>query len=214
MHRIPLSKDLEQVLADESSLDRLTINELIRQTEGRGIYLVMILLSLPFITPLPLPGLSNILGVVMMILGARLALGREARLPRLLGDRPLQARRFQRIVRGSVRVVRFVEQCVRPRRSQWLRWGPVRLGNALLLAFMGFVLALPIPPIVLFSNALPSYAIILTAASMMEEDGIMIWFGYAVAASTVVYLLSMAGLIAGFIARYYDEITRWLTAWP
>jgi hypothetical protein len=212
MHRIPLSQDLEQVLADEGALDWLTINELIRQTEGRGIYLVMILLSLPFITPLPLPGLSNLLGVVMLILGIRLALGREPRLPRLLGDRPLQARRFQRVVRGSVRVVRFVEKCVRPRRSFWLRWKPVRIGNAMLLAFMGFVLALPIPPIVLFSNALPSYAIILTAASMMEEDGVMIWFGYAVAVGTVVYLVSMAGLIVGFIAKYYDEITRWFTS--
>jgi len=57
-----------------------------------------------------------------------------------------------------------------PRRTAWMSWRIARLGHALLIVFMAFLLTLPLPsPPFLGSNALPSYGIILLAVSMMEE---------------------------------------------
>jgi len=45
------------------------------------------------------------------------------------------------------------------------------------MTLQAFLLALPFPPLPPFTNSLPCYALILIAASMMEEDGILIWIG-------------------------------------
>jgi len=191
----------------------MTLNELMQRTHGRGIFLVIILLSLPFIAPIGLAGLSNVLGCVIMLLALRLALGLPPRLPRFMGDRPLPTQRLEKIARGSVKFLQVIEKWVRPRQTEWMTWTSARRGNALLLAFMAFLLALPIPPLILFSNTLPSYAIILLAASMMEEDGVLIWFGYAMSLATVIYLAVVADAIVRFFAKHFDRILHFFQAW-
>jgi hypothetical protein len=213
MSHDPLSERLGRVLEEHAREDGVTLNELIERTEGRGIFLVLILLCLPFLAPISLVGLSNILGLVMLFVGLRLALELPPRLPRIIGDRPLPSARLKKLVGGSVRFLRFLERWVRPRRSDWMTWRAVRRFHALLLAFLGLILALPIPPVVPLSNTLPSYAIILIAASMMEEDGWLIWAGYAVAVGTVVYLGSVAGALVGLLLAYYDQVLAFLRSW-
>jgi len=209
----PLSEDIRQVLTNAPGALPMTLNELMQRTHGRGIFLVIILLSLPFIAPIGLAGLSNVLGCVIMLLALRLALGLPPRLPRFMGDRPLPTQRLEKIARGSVKFLQVIEKWVRPRQTQWMTWTSARRGNALLLAFMAFLLALPIPPLILFSNTLPSYAIILLAASMMEEDGVLIWFGYAMSLATVIYLAVVADAIVRFFAKHFDRILHFFQAW-
>ena len=69
--------------------------------------------------------------------------------------------------------------------------------NAGLIALMALLLALPIP--LPFSNPLPASAVILLAASMMEEDGVLIWFGYGLAAGSVSFFAFFSGLVFAFI---------------
>ncbi len=206
----PLSHSLAAILQEEQAPGGLTLNLLIERTERRGLFLVLILLSLPFITPIPLPGLSNVIGFVILLLAIRLALRMPPYLPRFVGERKLSPERMHKVLQASVRFLRFMEKWVKPRRTDWLTWRAAQFGNALLLALMAFVLFLPIPPIVPFSNSLPSYAIILMAASMMEEDGLMIWLAYGVCLATLAYLTSMAHLIIGFFFKYYDRVMQWL----
>jgi hypothetical protein len=130
-----------------------------------------------------------------------------------MGDRPLPTERLKRIAQGSVKFLQVIEKWVRPRQTQWMTWTSARRGNALLLAFMAFLLALPIPPLILFSNTLPSYAIILLAASMMEEDGVLIWFGYAMSLATVIYLAVVADAIVRFFAKHFDRILHFFQSW-
>lgn len=109
-------------------------------------------------------------------------------------------------------MVRRIEKVVKPRRTPWLRWRMARVFNASLIAFMAVLLALPLPPVIPFSNSFPSYAIILLAVSMMEEDGVTIWFGYAAALWTVVYFCLFAGVVIGFFIKYYEQIKSWFLA--
>ncbi|MHB8520111.1 MAG: exopolysaccharide biosynthesis protein [Limisphaerales bacterium] len=208
MHHPPLSQGLADVLKAGSEDGHLTVNELLARTGGRGLYLVLIILSLPFITPVSIPGLSNLLGLVIVVLSVRLALGMPPGLPRFIGARHLPHRVLEKLVKGSVRLLRFVEWGIKPRGSEWMTWRAARFGNAWLLAVLGLLLALPIPPVVPLSNTLPSYAIILIAASMMEEDGLMIWLGYAMAAATLGYLWFVAHAVLGFFLNHYDRLLK------
>jgi hypothetical protein len=204
----PLSRSLTQIVEHKAARERLSLNFLLDQTEGRGLYLVMILLCLPFVTPLSLPGTSVALGAVIMVLSARLAFELPPHLPRFIGDRSLPPKKMKLILRGSVRLLKFLENLVKPRRSNWMTWQLIRSFNALLILFMAFLLALPLPPIPPFTNMFPSYAIILLAVSMMEEDGVMIWLAYAVSFGTTAYFLFWAGFICAYLAKLFHAIVR------
>jgi hypothetical protein len=210
MSHLPLSLSLEAMLVRPCEVERPTMNELLEQTEGRGLYLMMIVLCLPFVAPLPIAGASTPLGTVIVILAARLALGLPPRLPRCIGARRLPSDRFPKVVRGGVRLLRFIERWIKPRGTGWLGWRAARTGNALLLAFMAFLLALPLP--IPATNLLPADAIVLVAASMMEEDGRFIWVGYAVSLLTMVYFTGL-GIVIIFFPQYQDRLLAALQAW-
>lgn len=177
----------------------MTLNALLRRTEGLSLNLLIIVLALPFVVPVSVPGLSPIMGSIIMLLAMGEACGKEARLPRSLGEHALPERVQQRLVSGSISFVRLIERFVRPRRSHWLTLGWARVLNCLLVAFLGLLLALPLPsPPFFFSNSIPSYGIILLAASMMEEDGVLIWFAYALVVVNVIFFSLIGGLVAEF----------------
>jgi hypothetical protein len=205
----PLSEALSQILAQESPAGGVTLNAMFERTQGRGIFLFVILLCLPFLIPVSLPGLSTLLGSVVAVLGCRLALGLPQRLPRRIGGRALPPS-FLRVLGGSVRVLRFLERrLIRPRRVAWLDWPAARCVNGLTLAFVGLLLALPIPPIIPLTNTLPAYAILFLAIGMMEGDVWLAAAGHAASAATVFYFWAWADAIAGLLGRHYDLVRRW-----
>jgi hypothetical protein len=111
MSHEPLSRSLERLAA---GADVRTLNDLVVRTEGRGIFLVIILLCLPFATPVPLPGLSNVIGLVLVVVAVRLFLRRPSRLPNFLGAREWPAPRMAKVIRGSTRLLRALERFVNP----------------------------------------------------------------------------------------------------
>ena len=68
-----LSEKLAQLLEANSSPDGISLNHLLERTDGRGFYLVVILLALPFIIPMAIPGVSTVLVSSWMWLTAKRA---------------------------------------------------------------------------------------------------------------------------------------------
>lgn len=208
---LPLSERLAALLVESPASEALTVNRLMERTEGRGLYLVMVLLCVPFVIPVSPPGLSTVLGSIVALLSLGLAVGARPRLPGFIGERPLPPGLRRKLLGGGVKFLRFIERWVRPRRTTWLAWRAARCANALLIAFMAFLLALPLPaPPFFFTNTLPGYAIILLAVSMMEEDGILIWCGYAAALVTTVFFGVITGAIWEILSQHSDTIRHWL----
>ena len=162
-----LSEKLAQMLEHNASSDGVSLNDLLEKTDGRGFYLVVILLALPFIIPMAIPGVSTVLGLSVSLLSFKLAFGVQPRLPNFMGNRRLSPDFQRKVLKGSVKIVRLVEKFARPRRTPWMTTRLARSFNALLMTLMGFLLALPCPPVPPLTNALPCYCIILLAASMM-----------------------------------------------
>jgi hypothetical protein len=211
MHmREPLSQRLLEIIEANSGAKGITFNELLEHTEGRGFYLVVILLALPFVVPVSIPGVSTFLGLSVSLLSLKLAFGAQPRLPRFMGNRRLSPQAQKRVLNASVKVLRLVEKLVKPRRTPWMTTRPARFLNAGLMALMGFFLALPFPPLPPFTNALPCYSIILLAASMMEEDGVTVWFAYALSLGTVLYLVVIIGVLEVAVAEGWKALQRWL----
>jgi hypothetical protein len=207
----PLSQSLERLVGRSVANGPLTANQFLESTGGRGLYLVMILLALPFVAWVSVPGMSTLLGLMIGWLAVRLALGKRPRLPARLGDRPLSPKTKRAILTGGLKFCRFLEKGVRPRRSTWMNWRLTHRLHALLIVLLALLLMLPLPsPPFLGSNALPSYAIILVAVSMMEEDGVMIFLGYLASVVTMGYFLLLGGWVTRSLAEWMQTLLRLL----
>ena len=188
---LPLSALLGRVL--EGVDGGLTLQEVADRTGGRGGYLLLILLCLPFTTPVPLPGISSVIGAV--ILWVALTSGGEGglRLPRWLGGKVVGSDRLRGVLRASGRLLGWIEKGVRPRGNAWLVTRTSRWLHALLMVWLAVLLMLPLP--VPFTNSLPGYSIILLSACLMERDGRVIFVGYLVTFVASVYVV--AALVGG-----------------
>ena len=162
----------------------VTLRDVVVVLRGRAYTLLLILLALPFCTPIPLPGLSTPFGLVIAMIGFRLSLRQKPWLPNRLLDTTLPPRFFTRVLSATKRITRFLEWGLRPRLTFLIDqrvlshlWGVMILACGLLL-----LLPLPIP----FSNLLPALVVILTAAALLERDG------YCAVAATMMMLLTLA----------------------
>lgn len=185
--------------------DGVSLQQVVDRTGGRGAYLLLIFLCLPFTTPIPLPGVSVVFGVVIGWIAVAGSADRGLRLPDWLGRRPMPMGRQQLVLRASQRLVDWIEKVVRPRGSAWLTHPASRRAHGLLLAFLASLLLLPLP--VPFTNSLPGYGIILTSACLMERDGRMIFVAYLVSLVATVYVLAV--LVGG--AEVIHLGWAWLT---
>ena len=176
------------------------LSEILAATQGRGFNLLLLVIGLPFLTPIPLPGLSTPFGFVVLLIGARLALGHRPWLPEKILHRELPARFVAKLLGAASRIVRWLEVLLRPR-LDFLheRWIYRRIAGTLIL-ISGFLLLLPLP--IPLSNSLPALTVVLLAAGAMERDGIFFLAGCAVFSATLAFF----GLLAFGGAHLLDNL--------
>src|SRR5450759_5180359 len=150
---LPLSQALRAMVAHGGS-ETIRLGALVEGTEERGFYLLMMLFSLPFVLPIPLPALSNVFGVAVMLVSSRLAWRLPPRLPSFLAKREIPRERIDAFLRKAGTSLQVIEKVVKPRLGNWMTWPPARFANVMLLALMGFLLAIPLPPVLPFSHSL------------------------------------------------------------
>jgi hypothetical protein len=166
--------------------DRPTrLSEILQATHGRGFDLLLFCIALPFLTPIPLPGLSTPFGLVVARVGARLALGRKPWLPQRLLARELPPRFLTKLLKGASRVVRLLGFFLRPRLAVLQQGLVFRRVAGSLIMLSGLLLLLPLP--LPFSNSLPALTVVLLAASALERDGVSFLAGCFMFLVTAVY---------------------------
>src|SRR4051812_27374924 len=191
-------------LRDRSSHRAITLREVIYALQGRAYMLLVLLLSLPFVTPIPLPGLSTPFGLAIALIALRLSLGQRPWLPMKLQRRELPAGFLRKLFSVAERVLRFLEKFLRPRLT-YLTDTPflVQLHALLMLtAALALLLPLPIP----FTNSFPAWTILLLAAGLLERDGLFILAGYVVFAAAVFYFIFLGEATAALLHELWQRV--------
>ena len=187
--RTRFSQELRQ-LAHEFSARPARISEILAATQGRGFNLLLLLIGMPFLTPIPLPGFAVPFGLVVVLIGARLAVGRRPWLPRRVLQRELPPRFIARLLGAASRIVRWLEVLLRPRlgflHEQWIYQ---RIAGTLIMS-SGLLLVLPLP--IPLSNGLPALTVVLLAAGAMERDGLFFLAGCVTFTLTLAFFVLLA----------------------
>jgi len=191
---------LETMFAERA----VRLHEVIAVLQGRAYLLLLVLLSLPFCTPIPLPGLSTPFGLVVAFIGLRLALGLKPWLPHRLLNTELPAGFFGKLLKFTHRLVNILEKLLRPRWSALTNTEALRRLHALAICIAGLVLLLPLP--IPFTNTFPAWAIILIACGLLERDGLFVLAGHGVFAAGVAYFF----LLGESAQKLMDVVRHWL----
>lgn len=186
------SEELRQ-LANKFTKQPATLGSILAATQGRGFDLLLVLIGLPFLTPIPLIGLSTPFGFVVFLIGTRLALGRQPWLPRRLLERELPGGFITKLLSTATRVVRWLEVLLRPRLRFLHEQVLFRRVSGALIMISGLLLLLPLP--VPLTNSFPALTVVLLAAGAMERDGLFFLAGCAMFTATLAYfgLLAFGG---------------------
>lgn len=164
----------------------VTIRELLYALKGRAYMLLVILLTLPFLLPVPLPGLSTPFGLAIILICLRLALGQRPWLPKSIQRRELPAGFIPRVLDLAARIIGWLERVLQPRWLVLTEHALIRQLHAIVMVAAATILLLPLP--IPFSNGLPGWSILLLACGLLERDGRAIVLGYLVFALSVIYL--------------------------
>jgi hypothetical protein len=202
-HPRKLSEEFALILR-EFEVEQVTLREVMGLLHGRGFVLLVMLLALPFCTPVPLPGLSTPFGLIIAIIGFRLACGARPWLPARLLDTRLPPQVFARVFSVTRRVMLGFERLLRPR-LLWVTASPrLEQMHAVPIVICALLLLLPLP--VPFSNAVPAWGILLVAGGLLERDGGFILAGHLVSLLAIVFF----GAIAVFGFGIVERAWQWL----
>jgi hypothetical protein len=202
-------RKLSAELADLRALSgqrAVTLHEVIETLGGRGYVLIMLLLALPFITPIPLPGLSTPFGLAIALIALRLSLGQKPWLPRRIQQKELPRGFFGRLFAGAEKVLRFLEKFLRPRLTVLTDRPLLRQLHAVLLFVAALALLLPLP--IPFTNTFPAWAILLVAAGLLERDGGFVLAGYAVFIAGVFYFMFLGETAVNLTQQFAEWMRR------
>ena len=173
-HPRKLSEELGRLIIEFHKRE-VSLREVITVLQDRAYNLLMLLLALPFLLPIPVPGLSTVLGTVIAIIAARLTLGQTPWLPARLLNKKLPHTFFPSLLAGARRILCLLEVMLKPR-LLWLTASPfLPQLHAFIIFVAAFVLLLPLPP---GTNFPPALCIVIMAGGLLERDGWFILGGY------------------------------------
>lgn len=181
----------------------LTLKLIIEKTGERAFGVLAAFLCLPFLTPIPLPGMSILFGIALAMLGAEIAIRRDRPwLPQKLLNWRLPPKMGPKLIAFVAKLFKPLERIIRPRLL--FMQNPVAMafvGVALMLD--GVLLSLPIPPVVPLSNAIPAWLALITILGITEEDGVCLLAG------TTLTLGSVAGGIVALVLGWEKVASLW-----
>lgn len=171
--RQEMGQRLSEVLGDLPRGRAVTLDETLGAMGARAHGCALLLLALPDALPLPLPSLSAVLALPLLILALHLAAFGGARgLPRRLRGMALPAALVGMLRERVAPVLSRAERLSHP------RWQPLA-GNERLLAlvclYLAALLLLPLP----FFNAPPALCLVLLALGIVQRDGLLVLAGLA-----------------------------------
>jgi hypothetical protein len=188
-----LRATLERTAASLGSGD-VTLRALLREVGDHGPLLLCALLTIPFLLPVSIPGVSTVFGLAIILLGLGVAANRLPWLPGVIMDRGLDAARLKPVLERGIGLVERIETVIGRRLEGLTDGSAMNRLNGLAIVAAGVLLMFPLG-LVPFSNTLPAFSILFLALGMTQRDGAFVLAGYGMLAATIVYFSVLGWLV-------------------
>jgi hypothetical protein len=165
----------------------VTLNHLLVMAGQDGMMILTVLLSLVFLIPVSIPGVSTVFGAAILLIALCRLAGRELWLPARLRNRVLSTEKLRPVLERSLRWMSYLERVSEPHRLTWLVRGSAAnaFNNAALV--LGAVLLMAPFGLIPFSNTFPAVALLCLAVGFIQRDGLCIVLGHIANLATILY---------------------------
>ncbi|MBS9722474.1 exopolysaccharide biosynthesis protein [Tianweitania sp. BSSL-BM11] len=173
--------------------EQVTLRELVQMIGEQGLLLLCALLTIPFLLPVSIPGVSTVFGIAIILISIGIITNRAPWLPERLMDRPLDADKLNGILKRGADMVAKIERVIRPRLRALTDGAFVNRLNGFGIMAGGILLIFPLG-LIPFSNTLPAFATLFLCLGISQRDGLFVLFGYLTLVATVIYFAVLAYL--------------------
>ena len=189
----PLGEKIEVIIGKLPPTE-VTLVEIMDIVGADSLLLLTIFLSLVFLVPVSIPGVSTVFGTGILLIGVTRLFARKLWLPERIANRRISAEKLRAGFRRALTWFYRLEKISRPHRLPGLTSdGVMGLVNNLSFILAAVLLMAPFG-FIPFSNTLPAVALIFLAVGLMQKDGGSIVLGYLSNLATIIYF---GFLIAG-----------------
>jgi len=188
-----LVEKLEMVIKNLSATE-ITLIEILDSIGRDSLMLLTLFLSLVFLVPVSIPGVSTVFGSAILMIGISSLFNRKLWLPKQIANRTIASEKLTVGLNKALVWFRLLERFSRPYRFHSLTSeGKGGLFNRISYILAAILLMVPIG-FIPFSNTLPAIALIFLSVGVMQKDGGFILFGHL---SNLVAVIYFSVLIAG-----------------
>jgi hypothetical protein len=192
MQEMPLGDQIRLVI-QQMPADKVSLGQILDLVGRDGMLLLVAFLTLVFMVPVSIPGVSTVFGGAILLIGISRILGRTLWVPKGVKERPLPADKIRHALEKGLVWIPRLEKISRSNRLAGLTQGRVMcfindaaliLGAVLLMAPFGFI------P---FSNTVPGIALLFLAVGLIQRDGAAVLLGHFANVASIVYFGVLIG---------------------
>ncbi|MEP3655643.1 MAG: exopolysaccharide biosynthesis protein [Litorimonas sp.] len=179
--------------AEDLLEERIVFRDLLAALGPRSFGVSILFFSIPMILPMP-PGIPLSVGVVIVILGIQISLGRpHLRLPKWMNEKSIDRKLLLKAYTITDRYVGWMFRLAKYRLPRLT--GPLsfRLSGGI-FTVLGILMILPIP---IIGNIFPAISCTIIALGLTDRDGLIFVFGLIF---TTITLVAMFFMSAGAIS--------------
>ena len=180
----------------------VTLGEIADKLKDKGLVFLSLLCVLPFMQPIPIPGLSTVLGMVILLQGIGLVLTGKPLLTQRMKEVQLAPEKVATFIKAAEKIFPWIGWMVKSRGQEWLKYRAVKILSGLTLVALSLFLSLPLP--LPTSNFIPAIGIFLICLGLLEEDLLLVFLGG-------VYSLIFGWVLSFSFGMLWQEVTH--SAW-
>lgn len=202
-----LSERLNKVV-QAMPAEGVTLGHLLQLVGPDGLMLLVALLSLVFLIPVSIPGVSTVFGLAILMISVSRLFGRDLWMPQRFQRRAIPTEKLMPAFKRAFTWLHRLEKISKPRRLEWLASdGVVGVINSCALILGAVLLMMPFG-LIPFSNTIPALALLCLAIGIVQRDGVCIILGHISNLLTIVYfsvLIGGSGMAIGEAVRRFSE---------
>jgi hypothetical protein len=177
-----MSVRLIKALDEVKHLPEITLGSVVDRLGDDSLLIVSLIAIIPFMQPIPIPGVSTLLGFVVFFQGLSLLLKGKPLLTKRMREIKITNDRILKIQKAAVTFDKFTSKISVYKHPAISSRGP-RIVSGITIMFAAAFLSLPLP--IPFSNFIPAICIFFICAGLLERDLMLVVFGHAIAAVIV-----------------------------
>lgn len=187
-------------LEEVKSLPVITLGNIVDRIQEEALIILCLISILPFMQPIPIPGLSSVLGFIAFLQGVGLLLWSKPFLTHRLKLVNISHERFEMIYKAAAKFCQFTKK-ISVLKSNHVnsRLSHVLCGLSIIFSAGFLSLPLPIP----FSNFIPALSIFLICVGLLECDLMLVLMGHGVTATVVWMAIFSYHLIIDHIHSWF-----------